>query len=54
DRLPLTLQNSQTDPFRKGITIALDSSGDTACRVAAILYLYDLCPSWTPLPPLFT
>jgi hypothetical protein len=54
DRLFLTLPNSKTDPFRKGVTITLASSGDAACPVTAMRHLYDLCPSWTPLAPLFT
>jgi len=53
DRLPLTLPSSKTDPFRKGVTITLSASSDTACPVTAKRHLYELCPSWTPLAPLF-
>jgi len=49
----LTLPSSKTDPFRKGVTITLSASNDSACPVTAVRHLYELCPSWTPLAPLF-
>jgi hypothetical protein len=54
DRLLLTLPSSKKDPFRKRVTITLSASSDGACRVTAMRHLYELCPSWTPLAPLFT
>jgi len=53
DRLLLTLPSSKTDPFPKGVTITLSASSDAACPVTAMGHLYELCPSWTPLAPLF-
>jgi hypothetical protein len=53
DRLLLTLPSSETDPFRKGVTITLSALSYAACPVTAVRNLYELCPSWTPLAPLF-
>jgi hypothetical protein len=53
DRLLLTLPSSKSNPFRIEVTITLSASNDTTCPGMAIWHLYELCPSWTPLAPLF-
>jgi len=53
DQLLLTLPSSKTDPFRTVVTIRLSASRDAACPVTAMRHIYELCPSWTPLAPLF-
>jgi hypothetical protein len=53
NRLLLTLPSSKTDPLRKGVMITLLASSDTSCPVTAKRHLYELCPSWTSLVPLF-
>lgn len=52
DRLQLSLPASKTDPFRQGITHTIAATGDEACAVAALKYLFARFP--TPLnSPLF-
>ena len=40
DHLELTLPASKTDPFRRGVTLTIAASGDDACPVEAIRYLF--------------
>ena len=40
DHIELTLPASKTDPFRRGVTLTVAASGDTACAVAAIKQLF--------------
>jgi len=42
------------DPFHTGVTITQSASNDAACPVTVLRHLYELCPSWTPLAPVFT
>jgi hypothetical protein len=53
NRLLLTLPSLKTDRFRKGVMITLSASNDAPCAVRAMRHLFELCPSWTPLAPLF-
>ena len=53
DRLLLTVPSLKTDPFRKGVTITVSALIDAAYSVTAMRHLYEICPSWTPLPALF-
>jgi len=49
----LTLPSSKMDPFCKEVMITLSASKDAACPVTAMRHVYELCPIWTPPPPLF-
>ena len=40
NHLELTLPASKTDPFRRGVTLTIAASGDDACPVEAIRYLF--------------
>ena len=40
DHMDLTLPASKTDPFRRGITLHIAASGDSACPVKALRRLF--------------
>ena len=50
--IELILPASKTDPFRRGITLTAAASGDDACVVAALRYLFRKWPE-TSSSPLF-
>ena len=53
DRVHLTLPASKTDPFSRGITLAIAATGDRACAVSALHQLLEEWPA-APNTPLFS
>ncbi|KAL7270313.1 hypothetical protein RUND412_006988 [Rhizina undulata] len=51
-RAYLTLPASKADTFRRGITLTIAASGDSACPVSALIRLFQQYPA-LPTSPLF-
>lgn len=52
DHLEFSLPSSKTDPFRRGVTIAIAAADDDACAVRSLRYLFTTFPS-AATDPLF-